>query len=73
MFVDDVIGMWAERSDVPIWYPTPSLVQHIGETSTIGSFELRPAAFAEQRGSLGIRKPSTGRQLRINEGSGSSR
>ncbi len=41
MFVDDVIGVWAERSDVPIWYPTPSLVQHIGETSTIGSFESR--------------------------------
>jgi hypothetical protein len=34
-FIDDVIGEWAERNLVPIWYPTPSLVQHIGETSTV--------------------------------------
>jgi hypothetical protein len=34
-FIDDVIGEWAERNGIPIWYPTPSLVQHIGETSTV--------------------------------------
>ena len=34
-FIDDVIGEWAERNAVPIWYPSPSLVQHTGETSTV--------------------------------------
>jgi hypothetical protein len=24
-----------DRNAIPIWYPTPSLVQHIGETSTV--------------------------------------
>jgi hypothetical protein len=38
---DDVIGLWAERSGIPIWYPTPSLVQHSGETSTLWSFDSR--------------------------------
>jgi hypothetical protein len=31
---DEVIGRWALRKRIRIWYPTPSLVQHIGETST---------------------------------------
>jgi hypothetical protein len=34
-FIDDVIGEWAERNEIPIWYPSPSLVQHIGDTSTV--------------------------------------
>ena len=34
-YIDDVIGEWAERNGIPIWYPTPSLVQHIGDTSTV--------------------------------------
>ncbi|MEJ7595366.1 MAG: hypothetical protein WKF77_27925, partial [Planctomycetaceae bacterium] len=34
-FIDDVIGEWAERNSIPIWYPSPSLVQHIGDTSTV--------------------------------------
>ena len=34
-FIDDVIGEWAERNAIPIWYPSPSLVQHIGDTSTV--------------------------------------
>lgn len=34
-YIDDVIGGWAERHSIPIWYPTPSLTQHIGETSTV--------------------------------------
>jgi Glycosyltransferase sugar-binding region containing DXD motif/Galactosyltransferase len=33
---DLVIGWWALRKRVPIWYPNPSLVQHLGETSTLG-------------------------------------
>lgn len=33
--VDGVIGRWARRDRIPLYYPTPSLVQHIGETSTI--------------------------------------
>ncbi|MCO8122383.1 hypothetical protein NHH03_11605 [Stieleria sp. TO1_6] len=34
-YIDDVIGSWADRNSIPIWYPTPSLTQHIGETSTM--------------------------------------
>ena len=34
-FIDDVIGEWAQRNAIPIWYPSPSLVQHFGETSTV--------------------------------------
>jgi hypothetical protein len=33
--IGDVISLWAFKRGVPIWLPTPSLVQHIGETSTI--------------------------------------
>ena len=33
--IDTVIGWWARRRRVPFWFPTPSLVQHIGETSTL--------------------------------------
>jgi hypothetical protein len=33
--IDLVIGHWARRNNVPIVYPTPSLVQHIGDTSTL--------------------------------------
>lgn len=32
---DVVIGKWAWRKQIPIWYPTPSLVQHIGVKSTL--------------------------------------
>jgi hypothetical protein len=32
---DIVVGLWAMRQRIPIWYPTPSLVQHIGVTSTL--------------------------------------
>jgi hypothetical protein len=35
--IDLVIGHWAHRSNVPIVHPTPSLVQHIGDTSTLWS------------------------------------
>jgi hypothetical protein len=35
---DIVIGLWAQRQRVRIWYPTPSLVQHIGVTSTLALY-----------------------------------
>lgn len=33
--IDTRIGVWAERMNVPIWHPSPSLVQHIGQVSSI--------------------------------------
>lgn len=33
--VDTVVGAWAHDNDVPIYYSTPSLCQHIGGVSTI--------------------------------------
>jgi hypothetical protein len=33
--IDVLLGRWAWRRFVPVWYPTPSLVQHIGEVSTL--------------------------------------
>lgn len=33
--IDDVIGEWAQRKQVALYYPTPSLVQHIGHVSTL--------------------------------------
>jgi hypothetical protein len=33
--IDTLIGTWASRHGLPIYYPTPSLAQHIGDTSTL--------------------------------------
>jgi hypothetical protein len=33
--VDGVISQWAFQNEVPFWFPTPSLVQHVGDTSTL--------------------------------------
>jgi len=33
--IGDTISSWAHRRGVPVWLPTPSLVQHIGDTSTL--------------------------------------
>ena len=33
--IDVVIGYWADIHGVPIWFPTPSLVQHIGHASSL--------------------------------------
>lgn len=33
--IRDLIPMWASRQGVAVWFPTPSLAQHIGETSTV--------------------------------------
>lgn len=33
--IDVAIGQWAESVGTGVWYPWPSLVQHVGQTSTI--------------------------------------
>ncbi len=33
--VDDVIDNWTRDRRLDVWYPTPSLAQHIGDTSTL--------------------------------------
>lgn len=33
--IDSIIGEWAERNRIPLFIPTPSLVQHIGDVSTL--------------------------------------
>lgn len=42
--IDVIIGEWARRNDVPIHYPVPSLVQHVGHVSTVftGNHVLGP-------------------------------
>ena len=35
--IDVMVGRWARRRGIPVWFPTPSLVQHIGETSTLSA------------------------------------
>jgi len=46
---DAVIGSWAWRRRIPIWYPNPSLVQHLGVTSTLDpSFQVTPERRADR-------------------------
>ncbi|QDT02803.1 hypothetical protein K227x_11810 [Rubripirellula lacrimiformis] len=33
--IDTRIGYWAIQNDIPIWHPSPSLVQHIGQVSSV--------------------------------------
>lgn len=33
--IDGVIGQWAQRAGLPVFLPTPSLVQHIGHVSSL--------------------------------------
>ena len=33
--IDMRIGVWADRNQVPLWHPSPSLIQHIGQVSSI--------------------------------------
>ena len=33
--IDGIVGEWAARKQIPIFVPTPSLVQHIGDVSTL--------------------------------------
>ena len=43
--IPDVIENWATNRAILLYFPTPSLVQHIGAASTIwrGSYELSPS------------------------------
>lgn len=50
--IDVAIGEWAARNNVPVYYPIPSLTQHIGHVSTVfpGNHVLsdrRAARFAD--------------------------
>jgi hypothetical protein len=33
--IDALMGHWAQSERIPVWYPVPSLVQHVGNTSTL--------------------------------------
>lgn len=33
--IDTRIGCWAEQRNIPVWHPSPSLVQHIGQVSSV--------------------------------------
>ncbi|MEI7462588.1 MAG: hypothetical protein WCK15_24575 [Pirellula sp.] len=33
--IDTIVGLWAERNQISIYFPTPSLVQHVGDVSTL--------------------------------------
>jgi hypothetical protein len=33
--IDVVVGRWAQRRGMPVWAPSPSLVQHIGDVSSL--------------------------------------
>jgi hypothetical protein len=48
--IPDVISDWAVATSTPFYYPSPSLVQHIGETSAIwpSAYELSPARRASR-------------------------
>jgi hypothetical protein len=35
--IDVLLGWWARRRRIPFWFPTPSLVQHVGGTSTLAA------------------------------------
>jgi hypothetical protein len=43
--IPDVLATWADASGIPFYYCSPSLVQHVGQTSSIwlGAHELTPA------------------------------
>ena len=33
--IDTIVGLWAEQNQISIYFPTPSLVQHVGDVSTL--------------------------------------
>jgi hypothetical protein len=47
--IDSLIGQWAAAEQIPVWYPMPSLVQHVGHTSTLwngaGNWAARHAPY----------------------------
>ena len=46
--IDMQIGIWARRHSLPIYFPTPCLVQHIGDSSSIW-LDPHSRAFGERR------------------------
>jgi glycosyltransferase involved in cell wall biosynthesis len=38
-WIDGAVGEWCESNDVPLYVHSPGLVQHIGNTSTLGHYE----------------------------------
>ena len=34
-FIDEILGRWLHAHRVPLWRPTPSVVEHIGDVSTL--------------------------------------
>jgi hypothetical protein len=46
--VDVEIGRWAHAQGLPIYFPTPSLVQHIGDTSSLWTY-LGSRAMGDRR------------------------
>jgi hypothetical protein len=57
--IPDVIENWATSRAIPLYFPTPSLVQHIGAASTIwmGSYELTPSRYAACFAGDAVRDP----------------
>jgi hypothetical protein len=53
--IDVLLGWWARRRRIPIWFPTPSLVQHIGKTSTLA---VDSAAVGRRAASVLVGKPA---------------
>jgi hypothetical protein len=59
--IPDVIENWATSRAIPLYFPTPSLVQHIGAASTIwmGSYELTPSRYAACFAGDAVRDPGS--------------
>ena len=55
--IDVAVGQWAERTNTPIWFPTPSLVQHTGQVSTLWD---TARAVASRRAGTIVRATGTG-------------
>jgi hypothetical protein len=60
--IDVLLGRWAFLRRVPIWFPTPSLVQHLGEVSTLWSDcrVVGPRAASLFLGARGVVQQSAG-------------
>ena len=45
--IDQAVGGWCKENGVPLYVQAPSLVQHIGDTSTLGHIEKPSRVFVE--------------------------
>jgi hypothetical protein len=67
--IPDVLAAWADANSIPFYYCSPSLVQHVGQTSSIwlGAHELTPARRADVclENSSSDGRPVSGRLQRI--------